>query len=408
MKPLSFCFVTTFYPPHHFGGDALFVERLASALVSDGHQVQVIYDSDAFFLAGDEPRATGDPEADRRIQVHDLGRGAVGRTDLFLSHQLGRPVLKRSEIRRLLRQDDFDVIHFHNISLLGGPAVLREGHGVKLCTLHDYWFVCSMHTLWRYGREACRARTCIRCTLKGGRPVQWWRYTGSVRRNEEAIDAFITGSAFSRTAHMENGFGQDIEVIPHFVPLVRPEGVVASAVTEARPFVLYAGRLEQLKGIEDLIRFFRSYRELDLVIAGTGTMDAQLRRDAAGLDHIRFAGWKDGASLRELYRRSLAVVVPSLCYETFGLSAAEAFANGSPAILRDIGALTELAAGGGALLYSTDEELRAHLDTLRLDSQARAKLAEEARKSYETHFTPRVHLTKYYALIERLQESKTA
>ena len=32
-RPLRFCMVTTFYPPYHFGGDAVFVHRLAEALV---------------------------------------------------------------------------------------------------------------------------------------------------------------------------------------------------------------------------------------------------------------------------------------------------------------------------------------------------------------------------------------
>ena len=31
-RPLRFCLVTTFYPPFHFGGDGVFVYRLAQAL----------------------------------------------------------------------------------------------------------------------------------------------------------------------------------------------------------------------------------------------------------------------------------------------------------------------------------------------------------------------------------------
>ena len=36
----SFCMVTTFYPPYHFGGDALYVYRLSNALARRGHHVQ--------------------------------------------------------------------------------------------------------------------------------------------------------------------------------------------------------------------------------------------------------------------------------------------------------------------------------------------------------------------------------
>ena len=45
---LRFVFVTTFYPPHHFGGDAVLVRHMAEALVRAGHRVDVIYDVDAY------------------------------------------------------------------------------------------------------------------------------------------------------------------------------------------------------------------------------------------------------------------------------------------------------------------------------------------------------------------------
>ena len=41
-RPLRFCMVATFYPPYHFGGDAIYVHRLANALARRGHTVIVI------------------------------------------------------------------------------------------------------------------------------------------------------------------------------------------------------------------------------------------------------------------------------------------------------------------------------------------------------------------------------
>ena len=45
---LSFCMVTTFYPPYHFGGDAIYAYRLSNALARRGHKVTVVHSADAY------------------------------------------------------------------------------------------------------------------------------------------------------------------------------------------------------------------------------------------------------------------------------------------------------------------------------------------------------------------------
>jgi hypothetical protein len=43
----------------------------------------------------------------------------------------GIPLLERSRIQNILATG-FDVIHYHNVSLVGGPKVLEYGKGIKL------------------------------------------------------------------------------------------------------------------------------------------------------------------------------------------------------------------------------------------------------------------------------------
>ena len=47
---MRFCMVTTYYPPYHFGGDAIYVRALSRALVSLGHEVEVMHCVDAYRL----------------------------------------------------------------------------------------------------------------------------------------------------------------------------------------------------------------------------------------------------------------------------------------------------------------------------------------------------------------------
>src|SRR5262249_14417679 len=140
MKSLKICMVTTFYPPFNFGGDGIFVQRLANALANDGHEVHVVHDRDAFeFVARDLPQQNYAVSSDRShsaIQLKTIGDGTAPTADLVIRHQLGRPSKRQAVLEKLLSQE-FDVLHFHNVSLMGGPQILELGRAkLKLCTLH--------------------------------------------------------------------------------------------------------------------------------------------------------------------------------------------------------------------------------------------------------------------------------
>ena len=80
----------------------------------------------------------------------------------IVTQQSGRPGLKSGRLARIL-DSGFDVIHFHNISLVGGPGVLSYGRGLKLYTMNEHWLVCPMHVLWKRNREPCHKPECLRC-----------------------------------------------------------------------------------------------------------------------------------------------------------------------------------------------------------------------------------------------------
>ena len=417
-----FCMVTTFYPPFNFGGDGVYVRRLANALARRGHEVHVVHDIDAYRqMAGVEPDVAYDDHAG--VEHHGISRGGLWRLDLVASHQIGRPVATRGRLRDLLDQGGFDVTHFHNVSLVGGPGVLRLGGGVKLCTLHDYWFVCPMHTLWRLDREACRRRTCLRCTLHGRRPPQLWRRAGAIGRSTRHLDAFIAPSDFSRRTHLDNGLAARIVELPNFAPAPSTGGAAAapppreaelpvgatSPQAPRRPFFLCVARLERLKGVQDVIEVFRGFDRADLLIAGQGGMEEELRRQARGLSHVRFLGWQSHEALERLYGDTLAVLIPSLCYEAaFPLVGIEAFSAAAPVIARRIGALEQLEQMGGGWLFGDAAQLEGVLCEALDDEEARLVRGREARRLFEERFSEEVHLERYLSLVAEIESRREA
>jgi glycosyltransferase involved in cell wall biosynthesis len=147
-----------------------------------------------------------------------------------------------------------------------------------------------------------------------------------------------------------------ITVIPCGVDVrhYTPEG--PAAPRNARPRLLYVGRLVMRKGIGNAITALADIPDAELVIAG-GPDPAELhldpevlrlRRLAAGTgvgDRVRFLGRVDRSALPALYRSADAVMcVP--WYEPFGLTAVEAMACGVPVVASAVGGLSDTVVDG--------------------------------------------------------------
>ena len=225
-----------------------------------------------------------------------------------------------------------------------------------------------MHVLWRYNRELCDKQKCLGCTLSFKRPPQWWRWTGFMERQAEKIDLFIAKSEFSRKKHAEFGFKPEMQVVPYFLPDIAASGEVS---TNDRPYFLFVGRLEKIKGLQDVIPVFDTYDGADLVICGDGEYRAELERLAAGNPHVIFKGRMGLDELNAWYRGALGLIVPSVCYETFGIILIESFRLGTPVIARDLGPFPEIVTrSGGGKLFSNEAELVDAMEALRGDPAA--------------------------------------
>jgi glycosyltransferase involved in cell wall biosynthesis len=252
--------------------------------------------------------------------------------------------------------------------------------------------------LWRYNRELCDQKRCLSCTLSYRRPPQPWRYTGLLERQLGNVDAFIAKSEFSREMHRTMGFPKPMQVVPYFLPDEAPADH-SSATPHDRPYFLFVGRLEKIKGVQDILPAFAGEDGPDLLIIGSGVYEAELRKQAAGLSRVKFLGRLPPEALSRYYAHALALIVPSVCYETFGIILIESFRNGTPVIARDIGPFGEIVARGGGVLYASDAELRQALDHFGADEAFRERLGREARASFDANWREDVVMKAYFNLL---------
>lgn len=404
---LHFTLITTFYPPYHFGGDANYVRQMAHILAGLGHRVDIIHDIDAYRLLSREknPPPIQEPEG---ITVFGL-QSRMGALSCFATQQLGRPLVHGRKIRSILQQRKPDIIHFHNISLVGGPGILRYGDALKIYTAHEHWLVCPSHILWRHNREVCTGKQCLRCVINYRRPPQLWRYTNLISRTANAVDAFCSPSQFSATKHREFGFIQDMVVMPSFLPDAPActEDQDIDTVARQKPYFLFVGRLEIIKGLQDIIPLFVKDAPAELWIAGTGDYENELKQLAKGSESIKFLGQTPAEKLRPMYANAIAAITPSRCYEVFPLVVLEAFRESTPIIARELGPYPEIVQRSqGGLLFDTPQDLKQALVSLSQDPALRNKMGKAGYQAYQKEWSQSAAMTAYFRLIKQLARQR--
>lgn len=386
----------------------MYIYRLCHKLADAGHHVDVVHCVDSYHLqhpAEPEIRYAEHP----RVHRHELRSGLRWLSPL-LTQQTGRPFLKTKVLRRLLQSRPYDVIQFHNTSLLGPKVLTLQPLGrlaVKLYMTHEHWLVCPMHVLWKFNERACEQPECFRCTLRGRRPPQLWRYTGLLARCSRHVDRFVAPSRFTARMHAERGFEQPVGHLPYFIERADADWQSPGPRPQERPYFLFVGRLELIKGLQTVIPLWEQVPGADLLVAGSGSYEAALRQRAAGNPRIKFLGPRSQRELGNLYYHAAACIIPSITYETFGMINIEAFARKTPVIVRDLGALPEVVdESGGGWIYRSDEELLDAVRAVLAFPALRHERGERGYRAFVEKWSAAAHLPMYFDVLEQAARRK--
>ncbi len=92
-------------------------------------------------------------------------------------------------------------------------------------------------------------------------------------------------------------------------------------------YVLFVGRLEKQKGIDNLLSVARQLPSIKFKLVGKGNPEEEKRLRKIAPKNVQFLGFKTGKELQNLYSCALVFCLPSVA-ETFGLVLLEAMASG--------------------------------------------------------------------------------
>jgi len=308
----------------------------------------------------------------------------------------------RREIRRVVREHNIEVVHFHNTFPLVSPSAYygcSQAGAAVVQTLHNFRLLCPSATLFRNNAtcEDCMERffpwpsivhACYHDSRAATSVVAAMLSLHRFRKTwEDRVDGYIALTEFARRKLIAGGLpSRKIAVKPNFVypdpgPSLTHEG-----------YALYVGRLSPEKGIFTLLQAWQQVKSFPLKIVGSGPLLERVRHEvrARDLAHIDVLGQLPREQVLRLMRNASFVVVPSTWYEAFPLVIAEAFACGKPVIASRIGGMVEIVQEGiNGFLF----EPGVSVDLARIVGWCRdhplevQNLGARARKAFEAQYT---------------------
>lgn len=301
-------------------------------------------------------------------------------------------------------KQDIDVAHLHIYYGRLTPAILRplkEKRVPIVQTLHEYKSVCPTYTMERAGTVCSLCVTgssfnCIKYRCKNNSlsksSLIWLEHNLSIMRGSlQSVHRFICVSDFQRNIMIRGGIpAEKLSTLHNFVDF---ESLQPQSIQRRESYLLYYGRIEKLKGLQTLLDA-ASKTGAELKIAGEGAWSQELRNRILKMPNVEYLGFISGNPLRELVQKARAVIVPSEWYETFGLTAAEAKAIGTPVIASRIGGLTEVVRDGiDGILFEpgSSDDLSRAIDALtHIDLE---NMGEAGKLDVIKRFSPHAHLT---------------
>jgi glycosyltransferase involved in cell wall biosynthesis len=312
-------------------------------------------------------------------------------------------------LSELIQYFKSDVIHVHNTMPLISPSIYWVAARAKLPvvqTLHNFRLMClnglylregsvcedcTGHLPWRgVVRKCYRESTAASAVLAGMLTLH-----RGLSTYQNKVNRYIALNNFCRNKFIEGGLPANrIAVKPNFVDAPVP-------LELQRQGFLFVGRLSVEKGINTLANAVAMLPGANLRVAGDGPQ-------AVFLDELSGVVKLGSVSSETVWlemNSAMALVIPSICYENFPRTIAEAFAAGLPVIASRIGALADIVTDGETgLLFEVGNprDLAEKMAWALVNPEKMAEMGRKARVQYEAEFTPEKNYQQLIAIYEEV------
>ena len=255
------------------------------------------------------------------------------------------------EIKRVIKEENIDIVHVHNTLSLISPSVYYAAVKMNkpvVQTIHNFRMLCPGATFYRDGHicEDCVSKG-LRCSLKH-----------KCYRNS-FIQTLVC--VISTKIHRTTGIYSKINYVclTEFnknkllqLKQIKPERVFVKPNftknnynlflnKQVKNQILYLGRIEEIKGVKLLIEIWEEFGNSlpVLKVCGNGPLKDWCLQEIKNknINNILVIDFlKHDEAMKEL-ANSKALILPTKVYEGFPMTIVEAFSVGTPVICPDMG-----------------------------------------------------------------------
>jgi glycosyltransferase involved in cell wall biosynthesis len=308
-----------------FGGEDTVVENEKSMLEKNGHKV--------FLYTKNNQDINTD--------------GILNKLKAFVNTIFSYKVYK--EVKELIKREGIDIMHVHNTLLLVSPSVYYAAFNNKIPvvqTLHNFRFICPAATLARCGgictlcpnkgmihslKNKCYRKSFLQ-TLSVYLMFKFHNIIGTYRK----VNAFIALTEFNKNLFEKYSVSmRNIFVKPNF----SATNIKGCSNRVIEDYFVYFGRLDEIKGVRNLLEYWSQYNDSKLVIIGSGPEENYIKKfiDENKIENIELKGFMERNQAHSILSRCKAIIIPSIWYEGFPMSIVESFFLGVPVIGSKLG-----------------------------------------------------------------------
>lgn len=257
------------------------------------------------------------------------------------------------EVKAIIQSERIEVVHVHNTLSLISPSVYYAAFSCNIPvvqTIHNFRLICPAGTLYRDNH------ICQECIEHGlWKSVKYKCYRQSALQSLACVMAntvhrvigtygkinYICLTQFNKEKLLRINDRKCI-IDPDRV-FIKPNFVAAGSkiipFEQRKNQFVFLGRLDKLKGIDQLLKIWQSVRDSELIVCGTGPLEKWCKQyiELHKMNNVKMLGNISNQTALEILSQSKAMILPTLWFEGFPVSVVEAFSVGTPVIGRRIG-----------------------------------------------------------------------